>query len=97
MRHIILFLSVIFLVSACQKATPTPNKSADAKRYPFKGKVISVDKAAKKATFEHEDIPGYMPAMTMDFPIGEDWVWGNLTPGSEVKAELVVDNAKGEY
>ncbi|HSU24711.1 MAG TPA: SCO family protein, partial [Pyrinomonadaceae bacterium] len=62
------------------------------KRYPFVGKVVSVNKAAKKATISHEDIPGYMGAMTMEFPIHEDWVWNDLTPGSEVHADLVVDN-----
>lgn len=97
MRYFILFLSIVFLFTACQKATPTQTSSADAKRYPFRGKVISVDQGAKKATIEHEDIPGYMRAMTMDFPIREDWVWGDLAAGSEVRADLVVDNAKGEY
>ena len=37
-----------------------------------------------------------MPAMTMDFPIHEDWVWNELTPGSEIRAELVVDNSAKE-
>lgn len=61
------------------------------KRYPIKGKVVSVDKEKKKAEIDHEEIPGYMPRMTMPFPIREDWVWENLTPGVEVHAELVVD------
>lgn len=97
MRYLILFLSVVFLFTACQRATQPKTSSAEANRYPLKGKVISVDKAAKKATIEHEDIPGYMRAMTMDFPIREDWVWGDLVAGSEIRADLVVDNAKGEY
>ena len=33
-----------------------------------------------------------MEGMTMDFPIHEDWVWDNLTPGADIRAELVVDN-----
>ena len=44
------------------------------------------------AVIDHDDIPGYMDAMTMPFPIHEDWVWDDLTPGSEVRADLVVDN-----
>src|SRR6266404_1430579 len=97
MRYSILFLSAVFVFAACQKPVKTQNGPDEAKRYPFKGKVISVDKATKKANIQHEDIPGYMSAMTMDFPIREDWVWGDLTPGSEIKADLVVDNANGEY
>ncbi|MDQ3799795.1 MAG: SCO family protein, partial [Acidobacteriota bacterium] len=43
------------------------------------------------------DVPGFMEAMTMSFPIRADWVWEDLTPGSEIRAELVVDDAKGDY
>ncbi len=83
------------MAAACQKPQTAP-ASSEAKRYPLKGKVVSVDKEKKKAKIEHEAIPGFMEAMTMDFPIKEDWVWENLAPGAEVRAELVVDNAADE-
>jgi protein SCO1 len=91
-RYLVLFVFVVFIVAACQK-TETKSASAEAKRYPFKGKVVAVNKEKKTATIEHDEIPGYMEAMTMDFPIHEDWVWNDLTPGSEVRADLVVDNS----
>ncbi len=99
MRYIILFLSVILLFTACQKTVPPQNTSAELKRYTLKGKVISVDKAKKKATIEHEEIKGYMPRMTMDFPIRADWIWDDLKPGAEISsADLVVDEtAKDPY
>jgi protein SCO1 len=89
--HFFLPLLLLFFVG-CQPAANISNSST-AKRYPFVGKVVSVDKNAKKAKIDHQEIPGYMSAMTMDFPIHEDWVWNDLTPGSEIHAELVVDNA----
>lgn len=99
MTKLLVLFCVLFLFSACQRAAPSGNvataKGADspnAKRYPLRGKVLAADKAAKKATIKHEDIPGYMQGMTMDFPIHEDWVWGDLVPGAEIRAELVVDN-----
>ncbi|MBA2333916.1 MAG: SCO family protein [Blastocatellia bacterium] len=68
------------------------------KRYPLKGKVVSVDKEKKKAKIAHEKISDFMEPMTMDFPIREDWIWDDLTPGSEIHAELVVDSsAKDPY
>lgn len=92
MRYFLTVLFSIFLFTACQKTQQQPqNASADAQRYPLKGKVTAVDKAKKKATIKHEAIPGYMEAMTMDFPIREDWVWDDLNPGSDIFAELVVD------
>jgi len=94
MRIRFFILVCCLAIIGCQPAAnSSSNSSANAKRYPFVGKVKAVDKNAKKATIAHEEIPGYMPAMTMDFPIHEDWVWNDLTPGSEIHAELVVDNA----
>lgn len=86
--YFLIALIALFTLSCTRsesKADP-----ADAKHYPFKGKVVSIDKAAKKATIDHDAVPGYMEAMTMDFPIKEDWVWNDLTPGSEIRADLVV-------
>ncbi len=37
-----------------------------------------------------------MDAMTMKFPIHADWIWNDLTVGSEIKADLVVDETAKE-
>jgi protein SCO1/2 len=98
MRNITIVLIALFLFTSCQKPAESNSASSTAKRYPLKGKVVSVDRVNKKATIDHEPIEGYMDAMTMEFPIHEEWVWDDLTPGSEVRAELVVDNgAKDPY
>ncbi|MEO7659784.1 MAG: SCO family protein, partial [Pyrinomonadaceae bacterium] len=82
----------------CKSESNSNIASANAKRYPVKGTVVSVDKAGKTATIDHESIDGIMPAMTMPFPIHADWVWDELAPGAEIRAELVVDNsAKDPY
>ena len=91
MRYFLLILFSTFLFTACQQ-TETKTASTNAKRYPLKGKIVAVDRAKKKATVAHNEIPGFMEAMTMDFPIREDWVWEDLTKDAEIRAELVVDN-----
>lgn len=96
MRYLTIFLLSILLFTACQKSeTQNLNASSEAKRYELKGKVVSVDKAAKKAEIAHEEIPNFMKPMTMKFSIKDDWVWDELTPGADIRAELVVD--KGDY
>lgn len=90
MRYFLLILFSVLLFSACQKS-PTQNASADAKHYNFHGKVVSVDKAHKKASIAHEDVENYMPAMTMDFPIKDDWVFDELSKDVDIRADLVVD------
>jgi protein SCO1/2 len=97
MRTFLIILSAVFLFAACQRSE-TPTAKGEAKRYPLKGKVVSVNKEKKTATIDHEAVADYMSAMTMDFPIHEDWVWDDLVPGAEIRAELVVDNsAKDPY
>jgi protein SCO1/2 len=93
------FLFIPFFVScllfaACQKPEAEP-ESADTVRYDFRGKIISVDRPSKMAQIAHEDIPGLMPKMTMEFRIKDEWVWEDLLPGAEIRATLVYDkNAK---
>lgn len=91
MRYLILFLLPVLLFTACPKSK-SQSDSTELKRYNLKGKVVEVDRAKKTAKIAHDEIPEMpMPAMTMDFPIRADWVWDDLTKGSEIRAELVVD------
>lgn len=84
-----LTLSAVAL-SACSK-TQAPKASDGAKRFELKGKVVSADQAEHKVTIEHEEIPGYMEAMTMPFTLLDDWVYSELKPGALIQATLVVD------
>ncbi len=98
MRYFILTLLLISLFTACQKSqAPQQTASPDAKRYTLKGKIVAVDKTNKKATIAHDEIPGYMSAMTMEFPIKDEWVFEALAKDAEIRAELVVDNAQGKF
>ena len=95
--RIFLFLIVtfsLFTVAACSRAEH--KTSADAKRYELTGKIIAVDKQKHKATIQHNEIPGYMAAMTMDFPIKDEWVVRELEPEDKIAADLVVQKT-GEY
>jgi protein SCO1 len=92
MRILLLTAIAVIIFTACGAPAEKP-ASENVKRYPMKGKVISVDREAKKAKIDHEEIPGFMERMTMTFPIHEDWVWDDLKPGSEIRADLVVDSS----
>src|SRR4051812_23242345 len=96
MRYLFFILSIILLFCACQKPqAPEPTASTEAKRFTLKGKIVSVDKVKKTASINHESIPNYMEAMTMDFPIHNEDILNTLTKDSEIKADLVVD--RGNY
>jgi protein SCO1/2 len=95
MSYSTIILSSVLFFTACQKADIQPVASADAKRYALKGKIVSVDKSKKKVSIAHEEIPAFMDAMTMDFPIRDADVLETMSKDAEIKAELIVD--KGDY
>ena len=69
-----------------------PRHSANEKRYPIKGKVVAVNQTERTATIAHEDIVGYMPAMTMPFKIKSDADLQMIKSGDQVTGTLVVDD-----
>lgn len=86
---------------ACSKReTAAPAKttaaSASAKRYDLRGIIRGVDAAKREVTVDHEEIAGYMDAMTMSFPVRDDpQVFEILRAGDRLEAKLVVD--EGDY
>lgn len=60
-------------------------------RYEIKGKVVSVDREKKRVTIDHEEIKGYMDAMTMPFPVPEERELDSLEAGDQIKGTLVLD------
>ncbi len=80
-------LCTLMLGSACG-----PRRNPNEKRYDLKGKVVAVDKSDRTATIAHEDIKGYMPAMTMPFKIKSDADLEMLKSGDQVTGTLVVDD-----
>lgn len=92
LRSLCLLLVLGLGLSACK---PAPPKASDgAQRYEVKGKVVSADQANHKVKIDHEEIKGYMDAMTMEFTLLEDWVYGELKPGAQIQATLVVDQGR---
>ncbi len=100
MRSITTFLLILMVVTivGCGGTASSGEDNSNAKRYPFRGEILTVDKAAKKASIKHDKIEGYMEAMTMDFEIRKpEWVWNELVKGTVVTGDLVVDNVAGKY
>jgi protein SCO1/2 len=61
-----------------------------ARHYPLKGQVLAVDASVPEVTVKHEDIPGFMPAMTMAYRVPDRTLLDGLTPGDLITATLVV-------
>jgi len=85
-RHPALVVLLILLtLAACSRA----------KRYPLSGQVLGVDPVKRELTVKHEDIRGFMPAMTMPFKVVEGEALDRFKPGDLITATLVVDDSLG--
>ena len=60
-------------------------------QYPVRGKIVSVDAANQRVTLDHEAIPGFMEAMTMDYRVDDPAVLGEVHPGDRITATLLVE------
>ena len=91
-HHVLSLALVAVLAAACAREKPP----AGPTRYPLKGTVVEVDAANRKVTIAHEDIPGFMPAMTMPFVLLEKdaALLQGVGPGDEVTATLVVPDSR---
>ena len=63
-----------------------------AKRYTLTGRLVSVDKADQSITVDGDAIPGFMSAMTMPYQVKDASALGKLSPGDQIKADIVVAN-----
>jgi len=82
----------LFLFIASIGLSCGPRRSANEKRYSIKGKVVAVDTTDRTVTIAHDDIVGYMPAMTMPFKIKNEADLQMVKPGDQVTGMLVIDD-----
>lgn len=79
--------------SQVTKASPSPKSASAAeseRRYTLTGKVVSIEREMKQVIIEHEEVKGYMEAMTMPFPINDEKALGKLKKGNKIQATLIV-------
>ncbi|MBL9202625.1 MAG: SCO family protein [Opitutaceae bacterium] len=78
------------LLAGCSKPAPAAKPAAEAKegRYPLTGEIVKVDAARKVLIVHHDEIKGFMPAMTMEFTASAGDV-ALAKPGQKIRAEMV--------
>ena len=78
-------IAVAVLAFGCSRASD--------REYDLRGQILAVDQARQEVTIKHEDIPRFMPGMTMAFKVREKRLLEGRAPGDLVKATLVVRRA----
>ena len=77
-------LGLALLAAACGGG------SSDRREYKLQGQVLSIQPDHKQAVIRHEDIPGFMSAMTMPYDVKDPKEYEPLKPGDLINAKLVV-------
>lgn len=76
---------VTALLSSCHKSVPPVTK-----RYPFTGRVVSIDTQSQSAIIDGDAIPGFMDAMAMPYTVKPASTLNQLATGDSISAEVVV-------
>jgi len=80
--------AAVLLIGCSQKAAPKPPVE-----YQVRGEVIRVDPTAQLATVKGEEIQGWMPAMTMEYPVKDKQEFQKLKAGEQIQAKVLVQGA----
>ncbi len=70
-----------FIFAACAKKPSV----ADDGSYQTKGILQKIDQSGARLVISHEEIPGYMPAMTMAFELEDPARAASLAPGDAIE------------
>src|SRR6266550_3162295 len=75
-------------------------KAEPARTYPLRGQILAFGDhgrpdGRRDVTVKHEDIPNFMPAMTMAYSVNQPHSLDGLQPGDLVTATLVLHPGSG--
>lgn len=76
------------LLCALFPAAATYAQQPAKKEHVFKGKVEKVDEKARMLTVNSENVPGWMPAMTMVYKVDKEAVLKSIKPGAQITATV---------
>jgi protein SCO1/2 len=78
-------------VAGCGSPKPAQQPAEGPKRYQLAGRVVSVQANSQQVVVDHGDIPGFMSAMTMPYPVKDPNLLKPLSAEDQIKADVVVN------
>ena len=76
------------VIVGCRFGSESPKE----KIYEIKGTVVTIDAKKPSAKLDHQDIPGFMNAMVMEFDAANPKVLEGLKSGDKVQGKLKVES-----
>jgi protein SCO1/2 len=87
LRSLLAALALPLALAGCSGGSTSAPQGGDG-GYDLKGKVTALAPAKPAVTLDHEDIPGVMKAMTMEFPVADAKLLEGLKVGDSVQGRL---------
>ena len=101
-KNLVLFGAALLVgasaVVSCGRPNPSPNPQSQTSartNYQVKGTVKELKVDGRTVVIQHEEVPGYMPAMTMPFKVKNTNELDNLQPEDRVSFRMVVTSDEG--
>ena len=101
----VLSLGLSLAVTSCERKSPEANPAApvvppapagtNTQVFQAKGVIVEVLPTEKTVRIQHEEIPGYMPAMTMPFDVKDTNELAGLAAGDSVAFRMTVTETDG--
>ena len=102
------FLSIVVLgylplgIVGCGSSNSQPTAHPEAeqaaqsatKTYHLEGTVVSLDRQQKRIVVDHKEIPGFMGAMTMPYPVVNDQTLDRVKPGDQITADVIATSSE---
>src|SRR5436309_1466382 len=85
-RFAVMLLSLALV--GCQGGGGDKAETGGEKLYDVRGKVVAIDAAKSAVTLNHEDIPGLMKAMEMEFRVDDPKLLEGVKVGDQVQGRL---------
>lgn len=79
------FLALALAAAACSGPAP------ERREYKLQGQILSLKPEQKEAIIRHEEITGFMSAMTMPYNVLDAAEYSDLAPGDLITASLIVE------
>ena len=70
---------------------------SQTQHYSLRGQVMAKDEAASEFTVKHDDIPGFMAAMTMPYKVKDPQAIKDVQPGDKITADVISVRGGQEY
>ena len=85
-------VAACFIILSLTGCGQKPAEKSAAKVYDIKGKIVAIRTDKEGVTLDHEDIPGLMKGMKMEFMVEDARILEGFQVGDQVQGKLKVES-----